>query len=188
MTRTGEIAEVNSIGEGDPVWPAVTSTVENCLGSECPSYQDCHVFKARRKAQKADLVIVNHHLFFSDLTLKQEGFGELLPQADACILDEAHQLPELASDFLATTTTSRQLKNLAEDVIAAQLEEAPESGEIPAACQCRAEGQRGFSAGLGRAQGANPVARSGGIRRDSGTGLISCAGHWMRLCTQSCRY
>ena len=130
VTRTGEIAEVNSIGEGDPVWPAVTSTVENCLGSECPSYQDCHVFKARRKAQKADVVIVNHHLFFSDLTLKQEGFGELLPQADACILDEAHQLPELASDFLATTTSSRQLRNLGEDVIAAQLEEAPESGEI----------------------------------------------------------
>ena len=130
VTRTGEIAEVNSIGEGDPVWPAVTSTVENCLGSECPSYQDCHVFKARRKAQKADVVIVNHHLFFSDLTLKQEGFGELLPQADACILDEAHQLPELASDFLATTTTSRQLRNLGEDVIAAQLEEAPESGAV----------------------------------------------------------
>ena len=130
VTRTGEIAEVNSIGEGDPVWPAVTSTVENCLGSECPSYQDCHVFKARRKAQKADVVIVNHHLFFSDLTLKQEGFGELLPQADACILDEAHQLPELASDFLATTTSSRQLRNLGEDVIAAQLEEAPESAAV----------------------------------------------------------
>ncbi|MYB89177.1 MAG: ATP-dependent DNA helicase, partial [Proteobacteria bacterium] len=130
VTRTGEIAEVNSIGEGDPVWPAVTSTVENCLGSECPSYQDCHVVKARRKALEADFVIVNHHLFFSDLTLKQEEFGELLPQADACILDEAHQLPELASDFLATTTSSRQLKNLGEDVIAAQLEEAPESGAI----------------------------------------------------------
>ncbi len=130
VTRTGEIAEVDSIGEGDPVWPAVTSTVENCLGSECPSYQDCHVFEARRKAQKADVVIVNHHLFFSDLTLKQEGFGELLPQADACILDEAHQLPELASDFLATTISSRQLTNLGEDVIAAQIEEAPESGAI----------------------------------------------------------
>lgn len=130
LTRTGEIAEVNSIGEGDPVWPAVTSTVENCLGSECPSYQDCHVVKARRKALEADVVIVNHHLFFSDLTLKQEEFGELLPQADACILDEAHQLPELASDFLATTTSSRQLNNLAEDVVAAQLEEAPESGAL----------------------------------------------------------
>ncbi len=130
VTRTGEIAEVNSIGEGDPVWSAVTSTVENCLGSECPSYQDCHVVKARRKALEADFVIVNHHLFFSDLTLKQEEFGELLPQADACILDEAHQLPELASDFLATTTSSRQLKSLGEDVIAAQLEEAPESGAV----------------------------------------------------------
>ena len=130
VTRTGEIAEINSIGEGDSVWPAVTSTVENCLGSECPDYQECHVFKARRRAQKADIVIVNHHLFFSDLTLKQEGFGDLLPQADACILDEAHQLPELASSFLATITSSHQLKNLGEDVIAAQLEEAPEAGGL----------------------------------------------------------
>ncbi|MCY4642884.1 MAG: ATP-dependent DNA helicase [Gammaproteobacteria bacterium] len=130
VTRTGEIAEVNSIGEGDPVWPSVTSTVENCLGSECPSYQQCHVVKARRKALQADVVIINHHLFFSDLTLKQEGFGDLLPQADAFILDEAHQLPELASTFLATTTSSRQLKSLGDDVIAAQLEEAPESDDV----------------------------------------------------------
>lgn len=130
VTRTGEIAEVNSIGEDDPVWPGVTSTAENCLGSECPSYQDCHVVKARRRAQKADVVIINHHLFFSDLTLKQEGFGDLLPEADAFILDEAHQLPELASTFLATTTSSRQLKGLGDDVIAAQLEEAPESDSV----------------------------------------------------------
>ena len=130
VTRTGEIAEVNSVGEEDPVWPSVTSTVENCLGSECPSYHKCHVVKARRKALQADVVVINHHLFFSDLTLKQEGFGDLLPEADAFILDEAHQLPELASTFLATTTSSRQLRSLCEDVIAAQLEEAPDSEEV----------------------------------------------------------
>ncbi len=130
VTKTGEIAEINSIGEDDPVWPGVTSTVENCLGSECPSYQKCHVVKARRRAQKADVVIINHHLFFSDLALKQEGFGDLLPEVDAFILDEAHQLPELASTFLATTTSSRQLKGLGDDIIAAQLEEAPESDSV----------------------------------------------------------
>ena len=130
VTRTGEIAEVHSVGEEDPVWPSVTSTVENCLGSECPSYQKCHVVKARRKALQADVVVINHHLFFSDLTLKQEGFGDLLPEADAFILDEAHQLPELASTFLATTTSGRQLRHLCEDVIAAQLEEAPDSVDV----------------------------------------------------------
>jgi len=126
ITKTGEIAEVSEINEADSVWQNVTSTVENCLGAECPSYQKCHVIKARQKAQKADVVIINHHLFFADLALKEEGFGELLPTADAFIFDEAHQLPELASMFLATSISSRQLKDLAEDVIAAQLDEAPE--------------------------------------------------------------
>lgn len=126
ITKSGEIAEVTEINEADPIWQNVTSTVENCLGAECPSYQKCHVIIARQKAQKADVVIINHHLFFADLALKEEGFGELLPSADAFIFDEAHQLPELASMFLATSISSRQLKELAEDVIAAQLEEAPE--------------------------------------------------------------
>ena len=125
-TKTGEVAEVSEINETDPVWQNVTSTVENCLGAECPSYQNCYVIKARQKAQKANIVIINHHLFFADLVLKEEGFGELLPTADAFIFDEAHQLPEIASMFLASSISSRQLKDLAEDVIAAQLDEAPE--------------------------------------------------------------
>lgn len=130
VTATGEIAEVTGLGEDDVIWPHVTSTVENCLGSECPDYQDCYVVKARQKAQKADVVIINHHLFFADLALKEEGLGELLPDADAFILDEAHQLPELASTFLATTVSSRQLKSLVSDVVAAQLEEAPDANEV----------------------------------------------------------
>ena len=130
LTRSGEIAEVTDISEGDAIWPSVTSTVENCLGAECPSYQKCYVVKARQKAQKADIAIINHHLFFADLVLKEEGFGELLPSANAFIFDEAHQLPELASTFLATTTSSRQFKDLCNDVIAAQLDEAPEAPEV----------------------------------------------------------
>lgn len=125
FTKTGEIAEVTAIYENDAVWPNVTSTIENCLGAECPSYDKCHVIKARQKAQQADVVIINHHLFFADLALKIEGFGELLPDANSVIFDEAHQLPELASTFLATSTSSRQMNDLANDVLEAQLEEAP---------------------------------------------------------------
>ena len=96
------------------VWPSVTSTIDNCLGAECPSYDKCHVIKARQKAQQADVVIINHHLFFADLALKMEGFGELLPSASSVIFDEAHQLPELASTFLAISSSSRQMNDLAE--------------------------------------------------------------------------
>lgn len=130
FTKTGEIAEVTAIYENDMVWPNVTSTIDNCLGAECPSYDKCHVIKARQKAQQADVVIINHHLFFADLALKMEGFGELLPSANSVIFDEAHQLPELASTFLATSTSSRQMNDLASDVLAAHLEEAPEDKEI----------------------------------------------------------
>ncbi len=135
FTKTGEIAEVTAINENDSVWPSVTSTIDNCLGSECPSYEKCHVIKARQKAQQADVVIINHHLFFADLALKMEGFGELLPSANAVIFDEAHQLPELASTFLANSISSRQINDLAEDAIAAQLEEAPEIKEVQPAVE-----------------------------------------------------
>jgi len=130
FTKTGEIAEVTAIYENDAVWPNVTSTIDNCLGAECPSYDDCHVIKARQKAQQADVVIINHHLFFADLALKMEGFGELLPSANSVIFDEAHQLPELASTFLATSSSSRQMNDLANDVLAGQLEEAPDIKEV----------------------------------------------------------
>ncbi|QMU61374.1 MAG: DEAD/DEAH box helicase [Gammaproteobacteria bacterium] len=130
FTKTGEIAEVTAIYENDAVWPIVTSTIDNCLGAECPSYDKCHVIKARQKAQQADVVIINHHLFFADLALKMEGFGELLPSANSVIFDEAHQLPELASTFLATSSSSRQMNDLTSDVLAAQIEEAPEVNEV----------------------------------------------------------
>ncbi len=130
LTKSGETAEVTEINETDSIWSNVTSTVDNCLGAECPSYQKCHVVKARQKALKADVVIINHYLFFADLALKEEGFGELLPSADAFIFDEAHQLPELASTFLATSISSHQIKDLCEDVIEGQLEEAPDEKKI----------------------------------------------------------
>ncbi|WP_347262543.1 ATP-dependent DNA helicase, partial [Rudaea sp.] len=104
-TGSGDRGEFAEVPEDSPLWPRVTSTAENCLGAECPMFGDCFVVKARRAAQEADLVVVNHHLLFADLAIKQEGFGEILPGAQAFILDEAHQIPELAGVFFSTSVT-----------------------------------------------------------------------------------
>jgi ATP-dependent DNA helicase DinG len=126
-TQSGDRAELAAIPEDSPLWPRVTSTTENCLGTECPMYAECFVVKARRAAQEADLVVVNHHLLFADLAIKQEGFGEILPGAHAFILDEAHQVPELAGQFFSVTLSARQLTELAGD---AQAECAGVSGAL----------------------------------------------------------
>ncbi|MGA9342707.1 MAG: ATP-dependent DNA helicase, partial [Rhodanobacteraceae bacterium] len=125
-TQTGDRAELAEVPEDSSLWPRTTSTIENCLGSECPLFADCFVVKARRAAQEADLVVVNHHLLFADLAMKQEGFGEILPGAHAFILDEAHQIPELAGQFFSVSLTSRQLGELARDTLA-------ECGEVSGA-------------------------------------------------------
>ena len=117
-TGSGDRGEFADVPEDSPLWPRVTSTAENCLSAECPMFGDCFVVKARRAAQEADLVVVNHHLLFADLAIKQEGFGEILPGAHAFILDEAHQIPELAGVFFSTSVTSRQITELANDALA----------------------------------------------------------------------
>ena len=116
-TRRGDRMELAEVPEESPLWPRVTSTPENCLGVECPFFDDCHVVKARREAMEADVVVVNHHLLFADLALKQEGFGEILPGAAAFILDEAHQIPELAGQFFSQSISARQLTELAQDAL-----------------------------------------------------------------------
>src|SRR5579885_1120207 len=123
-TVQGDIAELAEVPEDASIWPLVTSTVENCLRQECPHYEDCHVVKARREAQAAEIVVVNHHLFLADLTLKEQGFGEVLPGAEAVIFDEAHQLPEIATQFFGSALGSRQLLDLARDAQRAQISEA----------------------------------------------------------------
>ena len=117
-TRRGDRMELAEVPEESPLWPRVTSTPENCLGAECAFFDDCHVVKARREAQEADIVVVNHHLLFADLALKQEGFGEILPGAAAFILDEAHQIPELAGQFFSQSISARQLSELGQDALA----------------------------------------------------------------------
>jgi ATP-dependent DNA helicase DinG len=116
VTRKGDIAELPGLGEQDPVWPWVTSTRENCLGAECPKYDECFVLAARREAQAADIVVVNHYLLMADLVLKEEGFGDLLPGADAIVIDEAHQLPDVAAQFLGYSVSTRQLSAIAKDI------------------------------------------------------------------------
>ena len=116
-TTSGDIAEMSSIPEDASIWPVVTSTTDNCLGQECPAYSKCHLAEARKRAQEADLVVINHHLLCADLALKEEGFGELLPGADCFILDEAHQLPEVASNFFGASLSGRQLQELARDTL-----------------------------------------------------------------------
>ena len=115
-SRRGDIAEVPGLGEQEPVWPWVTSTRENCLGTQCPQIDDCFVLEARREALAADVVVVNHYLLMADLVLKEEGFGDLLPGADAIVLDEAHQLPDIAAQFLGYSVSTRQLSALSRDV------------------------------------------------------------------------
>ena len=115
-TRSGDIAELPSLSEADPIWSQVTSTRENCLGVECPVFQRCHLVAARREAQAADVVIVNHYLLMADLLLKERGFGDLLPGADAIVIDEAHQLPDVAENFLGFAVSTRQLQQIARDL------------------------------------------------------------------------
>ncbi|WP_265497694.1 ATP-dependent DNA helicase [Providencia rustigianii] len=116
-SELGDVSTCHDIAEDSPVWPLVTSTNDNCLGSDCPRYQECFVLKARRKALDADIVVVNHHLFMADRVLKDTGFGELIPQADVMIFDEAHQIPDIASQYFGQQLSSRQLLDLARDMV-----------------------------------------------------------------------
>jgi len=127
-TRSGDIAEVSGVAENAQAWSSVTSTSENCLGQDCKFYDECHVVNARRDAASADIVVVNHHLFLADMALREEGFGEIIPGVDAVIFDEAHQLPELATQFFGTSVTSRQVTELARDTLRAAYKEA---GDTP---------------------------------------------------------
>jgi ATP-dependent DNA helicase DinG len=131
-TRSGDLAELPELTDTHPLRAQITSTRENCSGQRCSEHARCHVFEARRQAMEADIVVVNHHLLLADMALKEEGFGDLLPSVDAVVLDEAHQLPDLASEFFGVSVSSRQIELLLADLarqpdgapLAAQLERA----------------------------------------------------------------
>ena len=115
-TESGDRAELTAVAEDSAIWPLVTSTSDNCLGQHCPNYSECHVVKARRRAQEADLVVVNHHLLLADLAMKESGFVEFLPDAEAVILDEAHQVPDLAVQFFGVAVGSRELLRVVDEI------------------------------------------------------------------------
>jgi ATP-dependent DNA helicase DinG len=123
-TRMGDLSEVRGLSDSHAVWPQVTSTRENCLGNRCPEVSRCHVAVARRQALDSDIVIVNHHLLLADLTLKEDGFGDILGSSDAVILDEAHQIPDLATQFFGANVSSRRIESVLKDLQA-------ESGHAP---------------------------------------------------------
>lgn len=124
LTTSGDKAELAQVPESATIWNLVTSTRDTCLGSECQYYQDCFVMKARKEAQKADVVVVNHHLFFADVALKDTGIAELLPSANTVIFDEAHQLPDTATLFFGETISTSQILELCRDVLAEGLAHA----------------------------------------------------------------
>jgi len=130
MTEEGDISTCSVVAEDSHVWPLVTSTNDNCLGSDCPAYKDCFVVKARRKAMDADVVVVNHHLFMADMVVKESGFGELIPTADVMIFDEAHQIPDIASQYFGQQVTSRQLLDMAKDITIAYRTEVRDSVQL----------------------------------------------------------
>ena len=127
-SMTGDRADLAAVPEDAPVWQQATSTRENCLGQDCPKYKDCFVMRARKNALAADVVVVNHHLFFADVALRDEGIAELLPSCNTVIFDEAHQLPETARLFFGETVSSAQLIELARD---ARLELRAAGGASP---------------------------------------------------------
>ena len=123
-TTSGDLAEIDGLDDRSPVIPLVTSTRDNCLGAECPEFSACHVMQARRQAMAADLVVVNHHLFFADIALRDSGVAELLPTVDVAVFDEAHQLVEAGVQFLGTQLATGQAIDLGRDLLAAGLQHA----------------------------------------------------------------
>lgn len=130
-TRSGDKAELSAVPENAGVWSLVTSTRDNCLGQDCPNYKECFVLQARKNAQQADVVVVNHHLFFADVMLREEGVNELLPAANTVIFDEAHQLPDTATMFFGDSIGSSQLLELCRDTLAEGITHARDAAKWP---------------------------------------------------------
>jgi len=134
VTQSGDKSGLADVPENAPIWMNVTSTRDNCLGQDCPQHKECFVLKARKEAMEADIVVVNHHLFFADVMLRDEGVAELLPACNTVIFDEAHQLPETASLFFGESLSTSQLFDLAQDARIEALTSAKDFAALPVAC------------------------------------------------------
>jgi len=155
-TRSGDVAELAEVPEDSTLWPQVTSTADNCLGAKCDRYDDCFVNRARREALAAEVLVVNHHLFFADLALREDGFGQLLPGVDAVIFDEAHQLPEVATNFFGVTLSGSQLLGLARDAAAEEVKEKSGVPGIAASAARLEKASADFRLALGREPRRDP--------------------------------
>lgn len=145
----GDISTCTNVAEDSTVWPLVTSTNDNCLGQDCPLYKDCFVVKARKKAMDADVVVVNHHLFLADMVVKESGFAELIPEAEVMIFDEAHQIPDIASQYFGQSVSSRQLLDLAKDISIAYRTEVRDSQQLQKSADRLAQSTQDFRLQLG---------------------------------------
>ena len=159
-STTGDRGELADVPETAAIWSDVTSTRDNCLGSVCPNYGECFVMNARKLALAADIVVVNHHLFFADVMLKDEGLNELLPACNTVILDEAHQLPDTATLFFGEEVSGGQLGELARDAEIEGLRSARDYVPLPDAAQGLAQALRRFRLALGETQGKSPRAEA----------------------------
>ncbi len=134
-TKSGDISEMPEVPETSQAWFFATSTVDNCLGQDCPDYADCFLVKARKNAQEAEIVVVNHHLLCADWSIREIGFGELLPDSEVIIIDEAHQLADTASNFLGISLTGKHLNDLAGDTLAEYFKDATDMPDLRSACE-----------------------------------------------------
>jgi len=134
-TKTGDVSEMPDVAEADPIWYQATSSIDNCLGQDCPDFAECFLVKARKKAQESEILVVNHHLLCADWSIRDNGFGELLPNAEVVIIDEAHQLADTASNFLGITVSAKQLNDLAKDSLMEYFKDATDIPALRTACE-----------------------------------------------------
>jgi ATP-dependent DNA helicase DinG len=163
-TQTGDKSELAIVPENATIWASVTSTRDNCLGQECGSYKECFVMEARKRAQAADVVVVNHHLFFADVMLRDEGVAELLPAANTVVFDEAHQLPEVAGLFFGEDISTSQVLDLARDARAEGITEAKDFKALPEAANALEKAIRDFRLVFGMDGMRMPVQKALGLK------------------------
>jgi len=159
-SRTGDKSELPEVPENATIWPAVTSTRDNCIGQECAFHKDCFVLEARKRALAADVVVVNHHLFFADVMLRDEGVSELLPAANTVIFDEAHQLPETAGLFFGEDVSTSQIMDLARDAHAEYLTTAKDCPTLAEATTALEKSTRDFRLVFGLDGARMPVQKA----------------------------
>ncbi len=164
VTQSGDRSGLADVPENAPVWAQVTSTRENCLGQECPQHKDCFVLKARKEAMEADIVVVNHHLFFADVMLRDEGVAELLPAVNTVIFDEAHQLPETASLFFGESLSTSQLTELARDARLEGLASARDFSALPTATDALDKAARDFRLVFKQGEGRMPASATESLK------------------------